>query len=91
MEHQSAQRIASLNLPQLEWSQIILSNPGLLDSHPRPSANDSSVYKDKIFSRLFDTEVPESIPGFESDDRENMATLWPAGSAVASDVSMSCV
>ena len=55
----------------------------------RPTANDPSVRKSKIFAPLFEAEVPASIPGFELDDaeKEKMAEVWPAGESAAREVS----
>lgn len=40
-----------------------------------------------MFGKLFDTEVPESIEGFECKDRDQMKESWPEGLDDAQEVS----
>ncbi|KAK7060513.1 DNA photolyase phr1 [Paramarasmius palmivorus] len=59
-----------------------------LKEYPSPEANPTSIKESKKFSELFDTQVPESIPGFELEegDRKAMLEVWPAGEEHAQKV-----
>ncbi|KAE9397142.1 hypothetical protein BT96DRAFT_966300 [Gymnopus androsaceus JB14] len=48
-------------------------------SEPHPNAD--GIREDPQLSKLFETKVPISVPGFELEehDRDMMSTVWPAG------------
>src|SRR5258707_1275073 len=71
----------------IEWTEKIRSKPGLLGESEAPKPNAPSVRKSKEFAKLFETEIPAFIPGFECHDREKMEELWPAGIQAARAVS----
>lgn len=52
-----------------------------------PSANDPSVRQDSHLSTLFEaTPIPDQVEGFECQDREKMAEVWPEGTDKAKEV-----
>jgi len=55
---------------------------------PAPSSNQESIRQDKKFSALFETPVPDAVPGFELDkkDAAKMEEYWPAGELAANRV-----
>ncbi|KAJ7094646.1 FAD binding domain of DNA photolyase-domain-containing protein [Mycena belliarum] len=62
--------------------------PHYLEDCPAPHANSESVRDSPELSGLFDSLVPESVPGFELDaaDRAKMEEVWPAGETKAQDI-----
>ncbi|KAJ6628747.1 FAD binding domain of DNA photolyase-domain-containing protein [Mycena sp. CBHHK59/15] len=55
-----------------------------LEDCPKPHPNDKSVRASSQFKALFETPVPESLPGFTLDaaDQAKMKNVWPAGETV---------
>jgi deoxyribodipyrimidine photo-lyase len=71
------------------WLTKLNANiPYYLENCPTPHANSEAVRTIVPFAALFDTSVPESVPGFELDpaDRAKMQEVWPAGEIKARDV-----
>ncbi|KAJ7638961.1 FAD binding domain of DNA photolyase-domain-containing protein [Roridomyces roridus] len=74
---------------QKVWlSQLNGNIPHFLENCPKPHPNEDSVRKSTRFGPLFDTAVPESLPGFELDkaNRAKMEQVWPAGESAALQV-----
>ncbi|WVO17357.1 hypothetical protein L204_105049 [Cryptococcus depauperatus] len=71
---------------QRRWAQIIEKEPHLLDMSPLPKANSNALREGHILAHLFDEKVPNSVPGFECEDRETMVKLWPEGTDAAKQV-----
>lgn len=72
-----------------QWSSVIKSHPEYLKEASVPVANDSSIHEHTKFGQLFHDPIPDAIPGFECEDAEKMADLWPAGTDAALKVSPS--
>ncbi|KAI0068783.1 hypothetical protein BV25DRAFT_1986350 [Artomyces pyxidatus] len=51
-----------------------------------PEPNPASVRQHPTFSGLFSTELPTAIDGFDCADRDQMATVWPAGTIAAREM-----
>ncbi|KAJ3909876.1 DNA photolyase, FAD-binding/Cryptochrome [Lentinula edodes] len=71
---------------QRKWISVLNDNQDqYLTEYPDPHPNVDGVREDTELSRLFECEVPEFVPGFEmeDDDKQTMATVWPAGEEVA--------
>ncbi|KAJ7179017.1 DNA photolyase, FAD-binding/Cryptochrome [Mycena filopes] len=64
--------------------------PHYLENCATPHANSESVRSTTKFAELFDSEIPESIPGFELDPtvQTKMKEVWPAGETAANDILM---
>ncbi|KAF8339023.1 FAD binding domain of DNA photolyase-domain-containing protein [Cantharellus anzutake] len=62
-----------------KWTEKVRSKPGLVEESEALKPNDPSIRKKREFAALFDSEVPELVPGFECHDQEKMKELWPAG------------
>lgn len=62
-----------------QWSANIKSHPESLKEASAPSANDSTIHDHPKFGAIFHEPIPDFIKGFECDDAEKMAELWPAG------------
>ncbi|KAJ7781112.1 DNA photolyase, FAD-binding/Cryptochrome [Mycena metata] len=62
--------------------------PHFLENCSKPHPNSESVRKTAKFAKLFDSEVPESVSGFEMDpaDHTKMEQVWPAGETAANDI-----
>ncbi|KAK7470518.1 DNA photolyase phr1 [Stygiomarasmius scandens] len=74
---------------QRNWLSTLNDNVSrFIDESPEPHPNSEQVRKSKEFSHLFETTVPESIPGFElvQEDRKTMETVWPAGEDTALEI-----
>ena len=52
-----------------------------------PSANSPSVKDHSLFQKLFASEIPSHIEGFQCSDKDQMAVVWPAGTDAAREVS----
>jgi hypothetical protein len=52
-----------------------------------PSANSPSVKGHSLFQKLFASEIPSHIEGFQCSDKDQMAVVWPAGTDAAREVS----
>ncbi|KAG8772396.1 hypothetical protein FRC15_002759 [Serendipita sp. 397] len=68
------------------WKPYVDSHPECLAEVPAVKANPSSVRVDKKFAPLFDTTIPNHIPGYELEDADRMEALWPAGTDVAREI-----
>ncbi|KAJ7682673.1 DNA photolyase, FAD-binding/Cryptochrome [Mycena polygramma] len=74
---------------QKVWLTKLNANiPHFLENCPKPHPNPESVRSSAKFAPLFDSVVPESVPGFELDpaDRAMMEKVWPAGETAASEI-----
>ncbi|KAF7352679.1 Deoxyribodipyrimidine photo-lyase [Mycena venus] len=74
---------------QKAWLKKLNANiPYFLENCRQPHPNSESVRTTAKFGPLFDSLVPESVPGFELDpaDRAKMEQVWPAGEAAASEM-----
>ncbi|KAK6974962.1 Deoxyribodipyrimidine photo-lyase [Favolaschia claudopus] len=62
--------------------------PHFLEDCPEPHPNPQSVHENKKIKDLFNSQVPQSIPGFELDpnDRKRMELAWPAGEIAANEM-----
>ncbi|KAG8956660.1 hypothetical protein FRC04_000138 [Tulasnella sp. 424] len=77
-------KMSSIYTPWMkQWSSVIKSHPEYLKEASAPVANDSSIHKHTKFGSLFHAPIPDAIPGFECEDAEKMADLWPAGTDAA--------
>jgi hypothetical protein len=55
---------------------------------PLPESNDVSIRKHESFGKLFEaTPVPDSLEGFEVDNKEELSEVWPEGTEKAKEVS----
>ncbi|WVQ71157.1 hypothetical protein IAR50_000682 [Cryptococcus sp. DSM 104548] len=70
---------------QRVWARLLEEEPKLLEMSPLPEANDPAVRKHVKFSKLFDTKVPDVVEGFECQDRDFIAKLWPEGTETAKE------
>ncbi|KAJ3869453.1 DNA photolyase, FAD-binding/Cryptochrome [Lentinula novae-zelandiae] len=71
---------------QRKWISILNDNQDqYLTEYPDPHPNVDGIREDTELSKLFECEVPKFVPGFEleDDDKQTMATVWPAGEEVA--------
>lgn len=59
----------------------------MLDLCDDPAPNDASVRTHRRFGKLFGTEIPEVVEGFECKDAEQMKVSWPEGTDKAKEVS----
>ena len=68
--------------------------PRLADKHdplgraPDPHPNKDLIRSHDTYKKLFWSEVPENVMGFELDaaDAKQMRTCWPAGEGVATEM-----
>lgn len=67
---------------------MIQAKPQCLEEAPSPAANNSNVRKNPIFQAMFQTPIPDIIPGFECTDVAQMEKLYPAGTDAAYKVSV---
>ncbi|KAH9966087.1 DNA photolyase, FAD-binding/Cryptochrome [Russula dissimulans] len=51
-----------------------------------PKANPPSVKSHPAFQKLFASEVPSYIEGFQCPDKDKMAVIWPAGTDIAREI-----
>jgi deoxyribodipyrimidine photo-lyase len=51
-----------------------------------PDANSPSVKDHPVFLKLFASEVPSDVDGFQCPDQDRMAIVWPAGTDTAREV-----
>ncbi|KAJ3931098.1 MAG: DNA photolyase, FAD-binding/Cryptochrome [Lentinula lateritia] len=71
---------------QRKWISILNDNQDqYLTEYPDPHPNVDGIREDTELSKLFECEVPKFVPGFEMEDndKQTMATVWPAGEEVA--------
>ncbi|KAF5390716.1 hypothetical protein D9757_002682 [Collybiopsis confluens] len=59
-----------------------------LKNYALPHPNSDGIRDDPQFSKLFDAEVPTSLPGFELDEEDSkmMNKVWPEGEDIASQI-----
>ncbi|KIO30217.1 hypothetical protein M407DRAFT_69379 [Tulasnella calospora MUT 4182] len=77
-------KMSSIYTPWMkQWSSAIQSHPDYFKEACAPVANDPSVHKHSMFGPLFHDSIPDAIPGFECEDADKMAELWPAGTDAA--------
>lgn len=56
---------------------------------PLPESNDASIRNHDTFEKFFEaTPVPDSLEGFEVDNREELSEVWPEGTEKATEVSL---
>jgi hypothetical protein len=73
---------------QRQWSSVINADVDkYLAEAELPSANSSSVKDHSLFQKLFASEIPSHIEGFQCSDKDQMAVVWPAGTDAAREVS----
>ena len=73
---------------QRQWSSVI--NAGVdkyLAEEEAPSSNVPSVKDHPLLQKLFASEIPSHIEGFQCSDKDQMAVIWPAGTDAAREVS----
>jgi len=71
-----------------QWTAYVHKHPEVLDEAPSPVANSSDVRtKGGPVAHLFDIEPVDVLEGWECEDAEKMAKLWPAGTEAAFKVS----
>ncbi|KAJ3802012.1 DNA photolyase, FAD-binding/Cryptochrome [Lentinula aff. detonsa] len=74
---------------QRKWITTLNDNlDRYLEKFPDPYPNVDGIREDPKFYKLFETEVPKFVSGFEieDDDQRMMAKVWPAGEEVASQI-----
>jgi deoxyribodipyrimidine photo-lyase len=72
----------------LAWAKLLEKEPHLLELSDPPHGNDVGIRQHEHFGKLFDaTSIPDQVEGFECEDREEMAEVWPEGTEVAKEVS----
>ncbi|KAI0036800.1 DNA photolyase, FAD-binding/Cryptochrome [Vararia minispora EC-137] len=72
---------------QRNWLAMLNSDLAkYIGEAPGPSANDKSIHSNSKLSSLFDCKIPEKIDGFECQDGEVMAKIWPAGEDAAREM-----
>lgn len=68
------------------WAKLLDAEPSLLNMAEVPDANDISVRDHELFSKLFDTEIPDHVEDFFPADAEKMKEVWPEGTERAKEV-----
>lgn len=59
---------------------------------PFPESNDASIREHESFGKLSEaTPVPDSLEGFEVDNKEELSEVWPEGTEKAKEVSQPLV
>ncbi|KAN0126947.1 DNA photolyase, FAD-binding/Cryptochrome [Russula decolorans] len=72
---------------QRQWSSVINADVDkYLAEAELPSANSSSVKDHSLFQKLFASEIPSHIEGFQCSDKDQMAVVWPAGTDAAREM-----
>lgn len=72
---------------QRQWLSVINADIGkYLTEAATPDANSPFVKDHPVFQKLFASEVPSDINGFQCPDKDNMAIVWPAGTDSAREV-----
>ncbi|KAI9512211.1 DNA photolyase, FAD-binding/Cryptochrome [Russula earlei] len=65
---------------QRQWLSTINSDTdNFLAEGASPKANPPSVKSCPVFQKLFASEVPSYVEGFQCPDGDKMAVVWPAG------------
>ncbi|KZV76131.1 hypothetical protein PENSPDRAFT_741498 [Peniophora sp. CONT] len=66
---------------QKQWIQVLNSDVNKhLAEAPEPAANSKAIKSDSKFGKLFESDIPDHVDGFECEDADVMRELWPAGS-----------
>ncbi|KAG8881219.1 hypothetical protein FRB97_009788 [Tulasnella sp. 331] len=68
------------------WTSVIQAKPELLREAASPLPNKPNVRTHPTFATLFQTPIPDVIPGFECADVPQMEKLYPAGSDAAEEI-----
>lgn len=74
-------------LPHLALSK---SGEDPLAAAPPPTAIPASIRQHLLYGKLFDAPIPDAVEGFaleDAEERERIATCWPAGEDTAKQVS----
>jgi deoxyribodipyrimidine photo-lyase len=72
---------------QRQWSAVINENlDQYLAEAASPSANAPTVKDHPIFGKMFSSEVPSHVEGFQCLDKDQMTLIWPAGVDAAHEV-----
>lgn len=73
---------------QRQWLSVINADVDeYLAEAEGPNANSPSLKNHSVFRKLFASEVPSHIEGFQCSDKDQMAVVWPAGTDAAREVS----
>ena len=76
---------------QRQWLSVINADVDkYLAEAETPSANSPSVKDHPLFQKLFASEIPSHVDGFQCCDKDQMAVVWPAGTDAAREVSWTC-
>lgn len=69
------------------WAKLLDQQPSFLKVSSMPDANDPSIRKHELFSKLFGaTPIPDHVEGFQCLDAQTMADIYPEGTEVAKEV-----
>lgn len=71
------------------WASLLdRATSNRLEEAEPPAANDPAIRSHPVYGKLFDVEVPRDIEGFalDSEERERIASCWPAGEDAAHEV-----
>ncbi|KAH8999252.1 DNA photolyase, FAD-binding/Cryptochrome [Lactarius akahatsu] len=72
---------------QRQWLAAINKNPNqYLAEAVSPSANPPTVRDHPILGKMFSSEVPSRVEGFQCLDKHQMAVIWPAGMDAAREM-----
>lgn len=72
---------------QRQWLSVINADVDeYLAEAEAPSANPPSVKDHSLFKKLFASDIPSHIEGFQCPDKDQMAVVWPAGIDAAREV-----
>jgi len=72
---------------QRQWLSVINADVDkYLAEAEAPSANSPSVKDHSLFQKLFASEIPSHIEGFQCSDKDQMSVVWPAKTDVAREV-----
>jgi hypothetical protein len=73
---------------QRQWLSVINADVDkYLAEAEAPSANSPSVKDHSLFQKLFASDIPSHIEGFQCSDKDQMSVVWPAGTDAAREVS----
>ncbi len=72
---------------QRQWLSVINADADkYLTEAASPDANSPSVKDHLGFQKLFASEVPSHVDGFQCPDKDRMTLVWPAGTDTAREV-----
>ncbi|KAI0251262.1 DNA photolyase, FAD-binding/Cryptochrome [Lactifluus subvellereus] len=72
---------------QRQWLSTINENTEkYLAEAASPGANSPSVRNHSVFGKLFESEVPSHVEGYQCSDKDEMAVVWPAGTDAAREM-----